>query len=266
MLNLDGMSKRFAILGLVLAALMLIVGPARADDLRRLVRRADMAYRAKTSAAVMSMHIKTKSYERSYQLVAWDESRDGHDRTLVKILGPASWRGHGTLKIDDKLKLYDPKNNQVVGHSMLGSSWMGSHFTNDDLVKETKLAEHYELALEKKWKGAAPVGGSATYYRIALTPKPSAPVAWGLIRYELWENEKGVIPVKADYFRKRSDAEPARTITFSKVVELADRFVPKVMEVRVRRKPGEYTRITYDKLKLNVAIPSSKFTEQALRH
>jgi hypothetical protein len=254
--------------GLLLLSLMLIAGPTRADGLRQLVRRADMAYRAQTSAAVMSMKIKTKSYERSYELVAWDETRDGHDRTLVKILGPASWRGHGTLKIDDTLKLYDPKTNhvQVVGHSMLGSSWMGSHFTNDDLVKETKLAEHYELRLEKNWQGKAPTGGRATFYRIALTPKPNAPVAWGLIRYELWENAKAVIPVKADYFRKKSDGRPARTITFSDVVEMADRLVPKVMEVRVARKPGEYTRITYEKLKLNVDIPKSKFTEQALRH
>ncbi len=254
-------------LALALAAFLLAPAAAASQPISKLVERADMVFRAKTSAAVLRMEIKTKSYQRSYKLVAWDDARSG-DKTLIKILGPASWRGHSTLKIGEQLKLFNPKTNhvQVVGHSMLGGSWMGSHLSNDDLVKETRLSRDYDLKLAKKWTASAPVGGSATYYRITMTPKPTAPVAWGRIEYQLWENSDALVPLRADYFRKKGDANPARSIVFSDVKKMAKRYVPAVMRVTLASKPGEMTQLTYTKLKLNVKIPGHKFTEQAMRH
>ncbi len=252
---------------LVVIGILFWASPAHAESLNELVRRADMIYRGKTSAAVMTMSVKTKSFDRSYKIVAWDDSRRG-DRTLIRILGPAAWRGHGTLKVGEQLKLFDPKTDriQVVGHSMLGGSWMGSHFTNDDLVKETRLARDYTLSLVKKWDAPSPIGGNATYYRIAMTPKPSAPVAWGKIVYELWESPKAIAPISATYYRKASDKAAVRTLKFSAIKELAGRWLPSKMTITVASKPGEYTRLTYTKLRLNVDIPKDKFTEQALRH
>jgi len=252
---------------LIVIGVLLWASPAQAESLDKLVKRADMIYRGKSSAAVMTMEVKTKRFDRSYKIVAWDDARRG-DRTLIKILGPAAWRGHGTLKIGEQLKLFDPKTDriQVVGHSMLGSSWMGSHFTNDDLVKETRLARDYNLALVKKWEAPAAVGGNATYYRIAMTPKPTAPVAWGKIVYELWENDKTIAPKSATYYRKAGDGTPARTITFSKIKKLGGRWLPTTMTITVTSKPGEHTKLVYTKLRLNVDIPRDKFTEQALRH
>jgi outer membrane lipoprotein-sorting protein len=249
------------------AVSVLLFSPiARADtDLDDLVERADLAYLSKTSAAVVSMDIKTKSFQRTYKIVSWDDRRKSN-KTLIKILGPALYRGFGTLKLGDSLKLYNPKTNHVtvVSSSMLGDSWMGSHFTNDDLVKQTELAKDYDLSLLKKWKGT--VGSrKVVHYRIKLTPKPSAPVAWGKIVYELWEHPDAVIPVKADYYRKKSSKKPSRTMTWSKLEKIGGRLLPARLEMTVAKKPGEYTRITYTKLKLDVKIPKRKFTEQALR-
>lgn len=248
-------------------AVLLLAGSARAESVERLVRKADMVFRGKTSASVMTMDIKTQSFERSYKLVAWDDAR-GRDRTLLKILGPALWRGNGTLKLGSQLKLYEPKTHHVtvVGSSMLGDSWMGSHFSNDDLVKETRLARDYVVTLMKKWPAPSPAGdGQGTFYRAKLTPKPTAPVAWGKIVYELWEKGGAIAPHRADYFRKAGDSKAVRSIAFSDVKKLGGRTVPAVMTCTVASKPGEYTRITYRKLKFDVDIPKSKFTEQALR-
>ncbi|MBI4704086.1 MAG: outer membrane lipoprotein-sorting protein [Deltaproteobacteria bacterium] len=232
-----------------------------------LVGRADLAFRSRTSAAVIEMEVKTASYERSFKIVAWDDSRDG-ERTLIKILGPALWRGYGTLKVGDQLKLYDPKTNhvQVVGHSMLGDAWMGSHFSNDDLVKETRLARDYRVSLLSKWTAGSPAGGEAVFYRVLLEPKPTAPVVWGKIVYELWEQGGATLPGRADYYRKAGDGAPARSIVFTEVEPLGGRTLPTVIVCTVASKPGESTRIKYRTLKLDVDIPAGKFTEQALRH
>ena len=61
------------------------------------------------------------------------------------------------------------------------------------------------------------------------------------------------------------DAIDDRTIVFGDVKKLGGRYVPATMTVTLASKPGEFTRIRYDKLKLDVKIPASKFTEQAMR-
>jgi outer membrane lipoprotein-sorting protein len=197
----------------------------------------------------------------------WDNSR-GTERTLIKILGPALWRGNGTLKVGSQLKLYNPRTNHVtvVSNSMLGDSWMGSHFTNDDLVKETRLDRHFKQKLTKKYSGKNEAGQAVTFYHVDLSPKPSAPVAWGKIVYLIWEKNSVVMPTKALYFRKASSKKPDRTLTFSHVKKMGGRLIPTRLKMTLAKKPGEHTSIIYSKIKFDLRIPDKKFTEQALKH
>ncbi len=253
-------------LPLIIATLTLLVsGAALADkDLDRLVRKSDLVLRGKTSAGVFKMDIKTASYSRSFTIVMWDDGRDPKkERSLIKILGPALWRGYSTLKVGSQLKLYNPRAARVtvVGSSMLGNAWMGSHFTNDDLVKETRMDRHFKSKLLKKWSKSG-----RTYFRIMLTPRPTAPIAWGKIVMEAWEKGDLVIPTSWSYFRKAKQKKPNRVMWFSGVKKMGGRMVPSVMKITVARKPGEHTTITYKSLKFDINIPKSKFSEQALRH
>jgi hypothetical protein len=104
--------------------------PVGANSLEDMVYKADMVLRGKSSVGVFSMDIKTAAYQRNFRVVVWDDNRE-KKRTLVKILGPALWRGSGTLKVGSLVKFFDPRSNHVtvVSHSMLGDNWMGSHFT-----------------------------------------------------------------------------------------------------------------------------------------
>ena len=82
---------------------------------------------------------------------------------------------------------------------------------------------------------------------------------------QLWASSDAAVPVSVAYYRDADDKKPARTMRFSDLREFDKRLVPATMEVTLAKKPKEYTRITYKKLKFGVKIPSSKFTEQALR-
>ena len=252
-----------AVLGLALAA-----PAAHAGKLESLLDKADRATRGQTSAGVFEMEVKTRTYRRAYKIVVWDDSRGKEDKSLVKILGPALWRGFGTLKRGSQLKIFNPKTNHVsvVSSSMLGDSWMGSHFTNDDLVKSTYLARDFNLSLSKKWRAThSDLGRSVDYYELRLTPKPRAPIAWGRITYTIIEDGELVLPTEAKYYRKKGDTTPVRTLHFLQVKKLGGRMVPAEMRVTVTKKPGEFTRIVYKKLRFSLKIPDSKFTEQALR-
>ena len=248
----------------IVALLTLVAAPAHADkELDELVRKADLVLRGRTSAGVFAMDIKTASYSRKFTIVMWDDSRTrGKERSLIKILGPALWRGYSTLKVGSQLKLYNPRASRVtvVGSSMLGNAWMGSHFSNDDLVKETRMDRHFKKKLVKKW-----TANGRTHYRVQLTPRPTAPVAWGKIVVEAWNKGELVMPVSWAYHRKAKQKKADRVLSFSDVKTMGGRQVPATMKMTVAKKPGEYTAITYRSIKFNVKIPDSKFTEQALK-
>lgn len=259
------MTRLLALLCALAAAL--VATPASAQSVSDLVRRANHVLRGRTTAAVMQMDIHTASYDRHYSLVYWEDDASGTSNVLVKILGPAMWRGHGTLKVGNQLTVYDPGTDRmtVLSSSMLGDSWMGSHFNNDDFVKDTELATDYTARETSSHAGTSPDGHAVTFHDIELRPTPRAPVAWDRIEETLYVQDGAVIPVRLAYYQRAAEQAPHRTLAFSDVKTLGGRLVPSVLTMTVGAKPGEYTRVTYDQVRFDVPIPTSKFTEQALR-
>jgi hypothetical protein len=236
-------------------------------DLRDLVHRADYALRGQTTAAVVKMTVHTATFERAYDMVYWDDERAGHSRVLVKILGPALWRGHGTLKVDQRLTMYNPSADRmtVLSGSMLGESWMGSHFSNDDLVKETDLAADYEARELRAWDAQGATGHTVRFHRVELHPTPRAPVPWDRIALEAYVDGALVVPTRLEYFRRAGDAAPYRALAYSDVKPIGGRTAPTTLTMTVTDKPGEFTRLVYENAKFDVNVPDAKFTEQALR-
>jgi Outer membrane lipoprotein-sorting protein len=252
----------------IVASPFVATAPARAagTSIADLVRKADHVLRGKTTAALIDMHIHTASYDRTYSMVYWDDDRSDKTRALVKILGPVRWRGHGTLKIGGRLSLYDPSMDRVtvLSSSMLGDNWMGSHFTNDDLVKETDLAKDYRPRELKQWTGSVD-GKPASFHRVWLDPTPQAPVAWNHIVVECYEQGDSVIPTREEYYRRQKQDEATRTMTFDEVKSIGGRTAPTRLTMRVTSKPGEYTELVYKQVRFDADVPASKFTEQELR-
>ncbi|HVY31990.1 MAG TPA: outer membrane lipoprotein-sorting protein [Polyangiaceae bacterium] len=239
---------------------------ASAPSPTELIAKADHALRGQTTAALLEMHIHTQSYDRNYSMLLWGDERGGTSRALIKILGPARWRGHGTLKIGGRLSLYDPSTDRitVLSGSMLADNWMGSHFSNDDLVKETELARDYTARVLKDWT-AEVAGKPAVFHRILLSPTPRAPVAWDHIVFELYEQGGSVIPSREEYYQRQQQPAPTRMLTFDSVKTMGDRVVPTRLTVHVADKPSEFTELVYKQLRFDADVPESKFSEQELR-
>jgi hypothetical protein len=90
-------------------------------------------------------------------------------------------------------------------------------------------------------------------------------VPWGKVIYEIAIRGDAVLPVESLFYRRANDTRPERTLAFSDVRELGGRLVPAVVTVTVPEKPGEHTRLRYEKLAFDMKIPKHKFSEQALR-
>ncbi|HKI51996.1 MAG TPA: outer membrane lipoprotein-sorting protein, partial [Geothermobacteraceae bacterium] len=119
---------------MALLLLLVLSAPAQALDLRQLIRETEDQHMGRSSVAEMTMAVSTEHWQRTTRMEAWSL---GRDYFLVRILEPAKEKGVATLKIDQEVWNYLPKVDRTikVPPSMMGGSWMGSHITNNDLVK-----------------------------------------------------------------------------------------------------------------------------------
>lgn len=227
---------------------------SKAMTAKEILEKVDDLWRGESSYAEMTMDVRTEHYERSMSLKAWSL---GKDYSLIAITYPPKDRGVATLKKNKDIWNYLPRVNRVirVPSSMMMANWMGSHFTNDDLVKESRLSDDYdsEVTFEGEKDGRK-------VFEITLIPKPEAPVVWG--RIEIMVLQEDLIPLVALYFDEEGGL--TRTMTFSEVKVMAGRLVPSIMTLHPEDEPEEYTRIVYNHLELGVGITEDFFSRSTL--
>ncbi|MBT7370869.1 MAG: outer membrane lipoprotein-sorting protein, partial [Gammaproteobacteria bacterium] len=117
-------------------------------------------------------------------------------------------------------------------------SWMGSDFTNDDLVKETQLIDAYHLSLEE----------NDTEYFVTLTPKAQTVTVWGKIEYVI--SKEPLLPLAQIFFD--DDGTKVREMAFQEPKEFDGVLMPSVLEMKPLNKKGHRTLIIYDEITFNV--------------
>lgn len=240
----------------LLAVTMAFGTTASAQEItvEEVLRKSDDLTRGNSSRGKVTMHVKTKRWNRKLTMEMWSK---GTEKTLVKILSPAKEKGTATLKVDKDIWNYLPKVDRTikVPASMMSGSWMGSHFTNDDLVKESRYVDDFDCKFLKK-----PADNKDKVYVVQCIPKPNAPVVWGKVVLTARED---LIPLKTTYHDEKDKL--VRTMTFSDISKLGGRDIPKTMRLDVVDKPGEYTEVVYEELEFDLKISERTFTLQALK-
>jgi outer membrane lipoprotein-sorting protein len=217
--------------------------------------RIDDMHRGSSSHGVMEMTVQTSDWSRAMTLESWSK---GRAYSLIRILEPKKERGTATLKADHDLYTYLSKTGQTIKITggMMGGAWMGSHFTNDDLVKETRLANDYTIVLSQQAKQAGePV------YVFTLTAKPDAAVVWGKI--EMTVRQRDLIPTQEIFYDESGKAN--RALAFSDLREIGGRTLAMQLTMRLLDGSGEYTRIAYKSIAFDVALAPQFFTVQNLK-
>ena len=231
--------------------LLLFAGPALAVDVQALIREIEQQYMGVSSRARTTMQVRTANWERTLEMEAWSL---GRDYFLIRILEPAKERDVATLKRNREVWNYLPKVDRVikVPPSMMGGSWMGSHITNDDLVKANHIDEEYQLRLVEE---------SATHYVVECLPKPEAAVVWGKIIYRV--RKQPPVPEQVDYYDE--EMVRVREIHFDDVQQIGDRIVPLRLTVLPLEKPGETTVLQYRELVYDLLLEESFFSLRNLK-
>jgi hypothetical protein len=144
-----------------------------------------------------------------------------------------------------------------VPTSMMMGAWMGSHFTNDDLVKESRMIRDYtiEISFEGQRDGTA-------VWEFTLTPHPDAAVVWGKVTLEVRQEDR--MPTWQRYYDERGKL--VRTLTFSDYREMGGRLVPARMKMVPVDDPNEHTLVLYEDLHFDVPIDDEFFSLHRLRN
>jgi len=233
-------------------------GFAMADEpsrVKQLLTEVDDLWRGNSSYAITSMHVRTAHYNRTMRMEGWSK---GKEKTLFKIVEPLREKGTATLKSGTHIYTYLPKTDRTIKltSGMMMGAWMGSHLTNDDLVKEARLEEDYDATIT--FEGQR---DGQNIIEFTLIPKFDAAVVWGKLSLIILADSH--IPLVEFYFDE--ELLLARTISFSEVKLLAGRERPTVLRVEPADKPGEYTEFTYEELELNIDINDSLFSLSSLK-
>jgi outer membrane lipoprotein-sorting protein len=225
--------------------------PSSPDFPAYVMERIDDLYRGASSHGVMEMRVKTRHWSRSMTMESWSK---GKDYSLMRILRPRKERGTATLKAKNDLFIYLNKTGRTIKitSGMMGGSWMGSHFTNDDLVKHSRMSRDYTIKLTSK---------DDKVYRFTLQAKPDAPVVWDKLKVTV--RRADLQPLRQEYYDE--DGRKGRVMTFSEHKKIGGRVVPQKMTMKPTDKPGELTELTLKRIDFDVELSREFFSLQRLK-
>jgi hypothetical protein len=223
-----------------------------------LVDRSNKVLRGDSSHARLLMTIRTPEWTRELDLEAWNRERT---HAFIVIHAPPKEKGTTTLRRKGEMWMWMARVERLmkVPPAMMHSSWQGSDFTYEDIVKADSVVRDYTHRVLARTPGEE----YATVL-IESLPKPDAPVVWGKVLLRIGVYPDGwVIPLAEDDYSERG--ELVRSITLSEVKDMGGRRVPTRLECVPKRSPGRSTVLHYREITFDVALPDSFFSLSRLQ-
>ena len=254
-LNLLVLGSLVVLFSLFTAQLPLFADSHATDiDVKAIIKRMDELYRSETSQTNMEMQIVTPHWERTLALEVWTE---GMDKTFILITAPKKEKGVATLRIGNEMWNYLPKTNKVmkVPPSMMMGSWMGSDFTNDDLVKESSMLDDYT------YERITPADAQPDHLYIQLLPKEDSPIVWGKLIVAIRMSDR--IPVWQHFYDETGRL--TRVMNFKEIKSFDGKTIPSVMEMIPQNKEGHKTVVRFVDATFDKRIDEKVFTRRNLQ-
>jgi outer membrane lipoprotein-sorting protein len=265
----------------ILLCAALVAGAAGAGDLEpapqgvdphAVALRAEEAQRSDRTyiAAEMTIVSPRLASDRVVAFENWDD-RPGK-RSFIHIENPAKDAGTTFLKLHPNLWMYIPRVERTmrIPPSMMLQSWMGSDFTNDDLVRESSELDDYDHRLlgidpgsdgEGKGKGDGEEAGEPRAYVVEYKPHEDAPVVWGKIL--MWLDVETGAPLRQDFYDE--EGSRLRVMRFGDFRQIGKRNVPHHWSMTPLEKSGHSTTIEVDEMQYDLEIDKDVFTTRNLK-
>ncbi len=238
---------------LLACVFLLLGGECNAASVQDVIKKVVDNLNGKTAVMEISMTVKTRRAERTMKMESYSI---GQDKSFIKVLYPGKDAGITFLKVDNSMWQYVPRIEKIIKipASMMLQSWMGSDFSNDDLVKESSLEDDYNHTL---------IAETDMEYSVELQPKADAAVVWGKIH--MFVSKEYYLPTKVSYFDE--DEVLVRELVYSDVQPFGERFYPTlwIMTPKTTDKDGHETRMRVSNAIFDSVIDEGYFSKRALK-
>lgn len=242
-------------ISLAITLFLVISYAAFSQDATEIIKKMDENLRGNSSMQKMTMTIVRPTWKRSISMTSWSQ---GQDYSMIKITAPAKEAGQVFLKRQKEMWNWVPSIDRMIKipPSMMMQSWMGSDFTNDDLVRESSIVNDYDHSIA----GNETIDGMDCY-KILLNPKPDAPVVWGKVI--VWVTKADYIELKAEFYDE--DGDLVNTMKLSAIKTMSNRKLPTHWEMIPADKNGDETILDLETAQFNVNIPQNFFSQQNMK-
>jgi len=247
--------KRNYALLLLLPLFFVVPETTTAQNAGEILERMEQVMRGDSQQAEMTMTIDRPRYTRDVSMKSWAL---GDEFSLILITAPSRDQGTAYLKRHNEIWNYVPNIDRTIKMppSMMSQSWMGSDFTNDDLVRESSTVDDYEhqILREEEYN-------NRDSWVLELIPKPDTPIVYSKVL--MWVDKEHYIQLKVENYDHRD--ELANSVEFSEIREMGGQVIPTKMTMIPADKPDQRTIIEYKNLEFDVDLSESFFTQQNMR-
>jgi outer membrane lipoprotein-sorting protein len=245
-------------LSAVLLALVSLAVPqfAQSPQATEIIRKTDEKFKGEqTGYSVMAMTIVRPTWERTIEFKSWAK---GNDYALTLITAPAREKGQTFLKRKNEMWSWNPAINRLIKlpPSMMSQGWMGSDYTNDDILRESSVVDDYTHSLE----GEETIDGRVCY-KIKLTAKENADIMWGSQIW--WVDRKEYISMKTELYDE--DGYLVRTEIASDLKVMDGRLLPTHIELIPADAEGQKTVLRILEMKFNMNLEENFFSQQNMK-
>ncbi len=223
-------------------------------DVKDLIRRTEQQSMGETFHGRLRLRVERGERTRELEILTWAE---GKDKSLVKVLAPPKDRGTGNLRLEFNLWQYLPKIERVikVPAGLMFQSWMGSDFTNDDLVKASRYSRDYDCIYE-----TTEMIEQVSVEKLICNPKPNAPVVWG--KLFLWIEPKKAVLIQQNFFTEKG--ELVKQLKGSDIKLFGGHTIATKLVMKTIKK-NTVTTLEYLEGQFDLKIDKSKFTQLYLQ-
>jgi outer membrane lipoprotein-sorting protein len=238
-----------------IALIVFFPGFCLAQDATEIVKKADEKMRGNTLQAEMVIKTTRPTWTREMQCKTWTK---GTAFAMILIQSPAKDKGIVFLKRKKEVWNWMPtlERNIKLPPSMMSQSWMGTDFTNDDLVKESSVVEDYKHTIA----GDTVIDGRACYI-ISMIPKPEAAVVWSKVIVCI--DKKDFLELHSRFYDE--DGKLINTMNSYDVKTMDGRLIPTRMEMIPIDKKGQKTEMIYKNIQYNKPIEDNFFTAEKMK-
>mgnify|MGYP001464754164 CR=1 FL=1 len=210
----------------------------------------------KSSYTEMVITVVRPKWSKEMKMKGWSI---GEDYFVSVVTAPAKEKGVVFLKRENEVWNYLPSIERTIKlpPSMMMQNWMGTDFTNDDLVQRSSITDDYTNTII----GEENVDGLDCWI-IQLIPKEDAAVVWG--KLVMWIDKKDYMQLRTEFFDEYEDMVNIMT---SKMIKSFDgKKLPSVIEFIPLDKEGKKTIIERLVWKFDIDINQRFFMSNYMRN